>query len=245
MSTAEHDNRERSLAEAFVGLADTLVAGYDVIELLHRLSADCVALLPVDAAGLMLSDQRGRLTVAAYSTGAAHDLEQFQLRSAEGPCVDCFHDSTQVVAADLAEESRWPQFTPYARDAGYLSVHAFPLRLRAETIGALNLFGAVPAEMSADDRRIGQALADVATIGIIQERAIARRDLLAEQLEGALNSRVTIEQAKGVIAERRDVDMTVAFDVLRRHARATNRQLTELARAVVDDSTVVDDLPPV
>lgn len=244
MSTAEHDNRERSLAEAFVGLADTLVAGYDVIELLHRLSADCVALLPVDAAGLMLSDQRGRLSVAAYSTEAAHDLEQFQLRSAEGPCVDCFHGSAQVVSRDLSDEDRWPRFTSFARDTGYRSVHAFPMRLRAETIGALNLFGEEPAALSAGDRRIGQALADVATIGIIQERAIARRDLLAEQLEGALNSRVTIEQAKGVIAERRDVDMTVAFDVLRRHARATHRQLTELARAVVADSSIVDDLPP-
>lgn len=240
--TTESTSRERALAEAFVGLADTLVANFDVIELLHRLSTDCVELLSVDAAGLMLSDQRGQLTVASYSTDLAHDMEQFQLRTHEGPCLDCFTGSRQVTSPDLREEQRWPRFVAAAQQAGYRSVHTFPLRLRSETIGALNLFAARPTTLSADDMRIGQALADVATIGIMQERAIRRRDVLAEQLEAALNSRVIIEQAKGVIAERGRMDVTAAFELLRRHARSRSRRLTEIARAVVDGVIGMDEL---
>ncbi len=242
MSAAEQVGRERALAEAFVGLADTLVANYDVIELLHRLSTDCVDLLQIDAAGLMLSDQHGVLTVASYTTDEAYELEQFQLRTREGPCLDCFAHSTQITSTDLADERRWPRFAAFAQQSGYLSVHAFPLRLRSETIGALNLFAAVPTEMSVDDLRIGQALADVATSGIMQERAIRRRDVLAEQLETALNSRVIIEQAKGVVAERGGVDVTAAFEMLRHHARSGNERLTDVARAVVEGTTSLQDL---
>ncbi|MBC8093432.1 MAG: GAF and ANTAR domain-containing protein [Pseudonocardia sp.] len=241
MNTAR-GTRERALAEAFVGLADTLVANYDVIELLHRLSGQCVDLLPVDAAGLALSDQRGELSVAAYSTAEAHLIEQFQLRTGEGPCVDCFRGSHQVRVPDLTTDDRWPRFAAFTREAGYRSVHAFPMRLRAETIGALNLFGAQPGELSVDDRRIGQALADVATIGIMQERAIRKREVLAEQLESALNSRVIIEQAKGVLSERGRLDMNTAFERLRGHARSRGLRLTDVARAVVDGGGSVEEL---
>lgn len=242
MRSTGRADRERALAEAFVGLADTLVADYDVIELLHRLSTDCVHLLPVDAAGLLLSDQRGALAVASYSTDQGYELEQFQLSADEGPCLDCFRRSIQIVSADLDGERRWPRFTPFARGRGYRSVHAFPLRLRAETIGALNLFAAEPTDLSVDDRRIGQALADVATIGIMQERAIRRRDVLAEQLESALTSRVVIEQAKGIVAERGGVDVTEAFEMLRRHARSGNKRLTDVARSVVEGNTGLAEL---
>ena len=242
MGSTEREGRERALAEAFVGLADTLVADYDVIELLHRLSTDCVELLPVDAAGLMLSDPRGTLAVASYSTDHAYELEQFQLRAGEGPCLDCFRRSVQVVSPDLDDETRWPLFTPFARESGYRSVHTFPLRLRAETIGALNLFAVAAGDLSPDRRRIGQALADVATIGIMQERAIRRRDVLTEQLESALDSRVIIEQAKGVVAERGEVGISVAFEMMRRHARSGNRRLTDVARAVVEGSIGLSEL---
>lgn len=239
---AEQHTREKALAEAFVSLADTLVADYDVIDLLARLSSDCVALLPVDAAGLLLSDQRGALQVVSASTEQVHLMELFQVQTQEGPCLDCFHSSHQVTAPDLAADGRWPRFARRARDAGYRAVHALPLRLRTETIGALNLFGTRSGALSSEDLRIGQALADVATIGILQERAIRRRDVLAEQLQGALNSRVVIEQAKGMLAERGQLDLGQAFTLLRGHARSSGRRLSELAREVVTGTTTVDAL---
>jgi len=240
--TAEPETRARALAEALVSLADTLVADYDVIDLLARLSSDCVALLPVDAAGLLLSDQRGALQVVSSSTERAHLMELFQVQTQEGPCLDCFRSSQQISAPDLGRDGRWPGFTLRAQQAGYRAVHALPLRLRFETIGALNLFGIQPGALSPEDLRIGQALADVATIGILQERAIRRRDILAEQLQAALNSRVIIEQAKGILAERGRLDPSQAFTLLRSQARLNNVRLSDLARDVITGATTNDVL---
>ncbi len=229
------DNRESVLAEAFVGLADTLVAGYDVIDLLHRLTEVCVELLDVDAAGLLLSDQRSNLHMMASSSESSRLMELFQLQNDEGPCLDCYRTGASVVAVDLAAATRrWPRFAAHARLEGFHAVHALPLRLRSETIGALNRVGGRPGALPASDLQLAQALADVATIGILQERAVHRGEVLAEQLQGALNSRVIIEQAKGVLAERGKLDMDEAFNRLRRHARARNSRLSDTARAVVD-----------
>jgi GAF domain-containing protein len=240
--SVEQHSRERALAEAFVSLADTLVVGYDVIDLLVRLSSDCVALLPVEAAGLLLSDQRGALQVVSASGEEVHLMELFQVQTQEGPCLDCFHSSRQVTASDLAADGRWPRFAERALRAGYRAVHALPLRLRTETIGALNPFGTRPGALSPEDLRIGQALADVATIGILQERAIRRRDVLAEQLQAALNSRVIIEQAKGILAERGRIDLSEAFTLLRTHARDSNRRLSDLAKEVITGTATIDAL---
>jgi hypothetical protein len=178
--------------------------------------------------------------VVSASTAQAHLVELFQVQTSEGPCLDCFHSSSQVTATDLSEDRRWPRFAARARQAGYRAVHALPLRLRSDTIGALNLFGNV--SLSAQDLRIGQALADVATIGILQERAIHRREVLAEQLQVALNSRVIIEQASGILAERGGLDIAQAFILLRSHARSNNRRLSDLARDVVTGATTIDAL---
>ena len=129
-------------------------------------------------------------------------------------------------------------------EAGYRAVHALPMRLREETIGALNLFRVHPGALRAPSCASGQALADVATIGILQERAIRRREVLAEQLQVALNSRVIIEQAKGILAERGRLDMAQAFALLRGHARSNNRRLSDLARGVVDGTTAEAILRP-
>ena len=226
--------RERAVAEVLVSLADSLVDDFDVIEMLHRLTTDCVQLLPVDAAGLLLSDRRGALQLVSSSTEQARLLELLQLQEDEGPCVDCFRTSHAVTVADLSSAAdRWPQFVAAAADAGYAAVHAVPLRLRADTIGALNLFSAQPGPLHNDDLRIGQALADMATIAILQERAVHRGDVLIEQLQTALNSRVIIEQAKGVIAERDQTDMAAAFGAMRSYARNNRRKLTDVATEIV------------
>jgi GAF domain-containing protein len=233
--TAIRQDREKSLAAAFVGLADTLVDDYDVIDLMHRLTTHCVELLPADAAGLLLADRRGALHVVSSSTEHARVVELFQLETDEGPCLDCFRSSGSVTVPDLRDAAtRWPRFVPRAEAEGFRSVHAVPLRLRNQTIGALNLFGARPGALPPADLRLSQALADVATIGLLQERAIRDRDVLAKQLQGALGSRVIIEQAKGVLAERGGLDMPEAFEALRTHARKTNRRLSDLARDVVN-----------
>lgn len=239
-SDAGRMSRERTLTEAFVRLADTLVTGYDMIDLLHRLCRDSIALLSVDAAGLMLSDQRGALRVVSSSTERARLVELFQVQTDEGPCLDCFRSSEQVASVDLGREVRWPRFVRRAAAAGFQAVHALPLRLRAETIGGLNLFLNRPGGLSPDDLRLGQALADVATIGILQERAIRRQEILAEQLQTALNSRVVIEQAKGMLAERGKVDLDRAFVLLRSHARSTGQRLSELASDIVNGATLLD-----
>ena len=242
--SAEQGTREQALAKAFVTLADTLVADYDVIEMLHQLTIECVDLLEVDAAGLLLSDQRGALQMAAASTEQARVVELFELQSDEGPCLDCFRTSRPIAAPDLRDMTEWPRFIAHTLETGYRSVYAVPMRLRSETIGALNLFRVHPGVLALDELRIAQALADVATIGILQERTLRRREVLAEQLQVALNSRIIIEQAKGVLAERGRLDMALAFDVLRGHARSTNQRLSDVALGVVNGTTAEAILRP-
>ncbi len=232
--------REQQLAGTFVELADTLVDDFDLIDFLHRLTARCVDLLGVSAAGLLLADQRGALQVVAASTERARLLELLQLQTDQGPCPECFHTGRPISVPELATVAdRWPTFVAEARQIGFASVYAAPMRLRTEVIGALNLFDSRPGPLPEDTVKLGQALADVATIGLLQARAIDRRDTLTEQLQTALNSRVLIEQAKGVLAERRQLDMEQAFVLLRTEARNTNRRLSELARAVVDGSVTL------
>jgi GAF domain-containing protein len=241
-------DREQLLAETFVLLADTLVDDYDALDLLDRLVRASVDLLGVSAAGLLLDDQRGSLAVLASSSEQSRLLEVFQLQSDEGPCLDCFRTGAAVTSGDLdADHARWPLFVPAALAAGFRSVTAVPLRLRNQTIGGLNLFAERPEPISPQARRLAQALADVATIGILQQRSAQRSSMLAEQLQHALDSRVVIEQAKGVLAERNNLSMDAAFHALRSYARARRRNLTQVAldvvHAVIDPSTIGSGSP--
>jgi transcriptional regulator with GAF, ATPase, and Fis domain len=231
------------LSDTFVDLADTLVAEFDVIDFLHLLTDRSVALLAASAAGVVLADPRGQLRVAAASSEAAELVELFQLQNDQGPCLDCFRTGRPVTAADLAgPDQPWPRFAAAANAAGFGAVQALPMRLREQVIGALNLFAAAPGPFSPGSLRIGQALADVATIGLLQERQLRYSETIAEQLQSALNSRVVIEQAKGKLAERYDLDMDQAFTLLRDHARTTNQRLTDLARHFIESA--VADFPP-
>jgi transcriptional regulator with GAF, ATPase, and Fis domain len=243
MSQLESD-REQLLSRAFVGLADTLVDDYDIIDLLDRLVSFSLELLAADAAGILLADSQRALRVVACSHEDAEVMELLQLQSDQGPCVECLRTGEPVSVADLADATRrWPAFVAAIEDRGvYRSVHALPLRLRGEAIGTMNLFRRQPGALRDADLAVGQAMADVATIGILSERAIRRGEVLTEQLQTALNHRVIIEQAKGVLAQRGSLSMAAAFDRLRRYARTHNTRLSEVARQVVETDLAIDVL---
>ena len=225
-----------------VELADSLVDDFDVVELLNTLTDGCVDVLDVSAAGLMLVAPTGGLRVMAASSDAMRVLELFELQSQEGPCLDCYHSATPVTSADLASEERWPRFVPEAQKAGFRSAHGIPMRLRGRVIGAVNLFHTEVGQLREADMAAGRALADVATIAILQHRAMLEAQVVNAQLTEALESRIVIEQAKGVIAERAGVDMEDAFSRLRRHARNRNVRLADVARGVVDGALPVEAL---
>lgn len=238
-------SRETMLAQTLVELADTLVADFDVVELLTLLTDRCVEVLDVDAAGLMLAAPDGELRVMASSSEAMRVLELFELQSQEGPCLDSHRTGQPVVNQDLTTlDSRWPRFAAEALAAGFQSVHALPMRLRGVVIGALNLFHAEPGAMAEEDVAAAQALADIATIAILQHRAASEAQVLNEQLSLALTSRVIIEQAKGWIAQREGLDMEQAFTRLRRHARNHNLRLADLARDIIEGTLVASALDP-
>jgi GAF domain-containing protein len=231
------------LSDTFVELADTMVADFDILDFLHLLTDRSVQLLAASAAGVVLADPRGALRVAAASSEEVGLLELFQLQNDQGPCLECFRTGRPVTAADLAvPDRRWPRFAHAAVRAGFRTVEALPMRLREQVVGALNLFRAAPGAFDPADLRIAQALADVATIGLLHERNVRRRETIAEQLQAALNSRVVIEQAKGKLAERLSIDMDRAFAMLRDYARSTNQHLTDVARDFVTGGTA--DFPP-
>jgi hypothetical protein len=230
-------NREQRLAETFVELADTLVDDFDVIDFLQVLAARCVELLDVGAAGIVLADQGGSLMTVAASDERARLLELFEVQNDEGPCHDCYRLGAAVVNVDLdGMRERWPQFTPQAIAAGFRSANALPLRLRSQVIGSLNLFHADTGGLDGIRLRLAQALADAATIGILQQRGIRHREVVAAQLQAALTSRIIIEQAKGVLAERLQISTDEAFTVLRSAARTRNRLLCDLAREIANGS---------
>ena len=235
--------RQALLARTLVELADTLVAHFDVVELLTRLADRCVDVLGVSAAGLMLVAPDGNLRVMASSSEAMRVLELFELQSQEGPCLDCYRSGQPVVNQDLAKvNTRWPRFALEATGAGFRSVHALPMRLRGTVIGALNLFNVEAGEMREADVNAAQALADVATIAILQHRATLEAQVVNQQLQHALNSRIVIEQAKGMVAERENLNMEQAFYALRNHARNHNLRLVDVAEAVISSSLAASAL---
>jgi transcriptional regulator with GAF, ATPase, and Fis domain len=234
---------EQRLTQVFVELADTLVDEFDALDFLSTLTERSVELLHADAAGVILNDLQGNLRVVASTSDQAQVLELYELQNDEGPCLDCFNSGRAVVNVSVDEaRSRWPRFTAAAAEIGYRSAHAIPLRLRDSVLGAMNLFSAKAVLLTEDDVAIGQALADIATIGLLQERAVRQSGLIAEQLQTALNSRILIEQAKGVLLASAGLEIDLAFRMMRDYSRRNRQPVKEVARLVIDRELTVEDL---
>ena len=236
-------SREERLTRTFVELTDSLVDRFDIVDLLTLLAERSVEIFDIDAAGLLMSDSRGELRLMAATSETIELVELMQLQADQGPCLDCFRGGAPVLVADLGGSAeRWPRFVPEAMTAGFSAVHALPLRLRGKVLGALNLFRTTPGGLDHADATAAQALADVATVALLQHRAVSEAQTLAEQLQDALNSRVAIEQAKGVLAAQADLGMDEAFLQLRGYARAHQRLLTRVAEDVVAGRLTADRL---
>ncbi|MFE0101299.1 GAF and ANTAR domain-containing protein [Streptomyces sp. NPDC059009] len=239
--------REERLASAFVELADTLVRDFDVIGFLHTLTDHCVDLLDVAAAGVLLGIPQGRVVEAAASDVRTRALELDGVEWDEGPCRDCFHTRAPIADVRLdtaAARTRWPHFTPRALELGFTSVVAAPLRWQEQVIGALNLFRDRPGPLAAGQLRLAQALADTATIAILQQRTVHEQMTVIAQLQYALDSRVIIEQAKGYLAHRHHSSVDDAFTRMRSHARNHGAKLTDVARQVLNGTAGADLLDP-
>ena len=235
--------REDLLSRTFVELADTLVEDYDPIEFLHRLAESCVSVLGMAEAGVVLADSRGELRALASSSERMRLIELIEVQRQDGPCLDCWQTGEVVREDDLsAATERWPYFAPAALDAGFASAYAVPMRLRAERLGALNLFANETGGLVEADENVAQAMADVATIGILHQRFIREREEVTEQLQIAFNSRVVLEQAKGAVAEAARIDTDDAFALLRGFARHHNLLLSEVASRVVSRDMTIKDL---
>ncbi|GAA2703767.1 ANTAR domain-containing protein [Actinoplanes palleronii] len=232
------------LAAIFVEVADTLGDEFELTAFLQMLSVRAAGLADASAVGLMLADPQGRPELTAGSDVNVHRLQSFQLQYRDGPGLDAFRTGATVINIDLgAAGDRWPRFAARAARAGFGSVHAIPLRLRDQVIGAMSVFWtATGAGLATHDVLVLRALADGATIALLKERAISRSERLAGQLQGALNSRIVIEQAKGAIAERNGVPIDQAFQLLRSYARRNNQRLSELAHTIVNDQKNAPDL---
>lgn len=226
--------REAAVSAAFVQLASSMVEGVDVVDLLGTLTTECARLLDIASAGLLLADQRSVLHVVAASSEATRSLELFQLQREQGPCLDCFNTGTPVSVPDLgAEAERWPSFVGAAQQAGFASVHALPMRLKDHVLGTLGLFGTTAGALDTGDLDLGQALAHVASVALVADRASSDRAIVAEQLTSALSSRVLVEQAKGLLAQLGGLEMDQAFAALRRYSRDRNERLSDVAGRVV------------
>jgi GAF domain-containing protein len=235
---------QERVSEVFVELADTLVDVFDVVEFLTTLADRSAELLNANEAGVVLADESGTLRSVASSSETARLLDLFELQNEEGPCLDCFRSGTPVVNASLMAPDRWPSFGPEARRLGFRMAHAVPMRLRERIIGAVNIFTTEETRLTDSDIALARALADIATIALMQERSIREARVLNEQLQAALHSRVVIEQAKGMLAERRQIEMDEAFSLLRRHARDSNQKLSDVAVALLEGTLAADALPP-
>jgi len=227
--------REAQLLKTFAKLADTLVVGYDVVDLLQLLVDTCHDLLDASAAGILLMDRAGELDLVVSTSESSRIVEMMQLGAEAGPCIESFRTGRVISLTDIRHSPpEWSRFRDSTLEQGFASVYAIPLRLRETTIGTLNLLRTATGELQVQDRVAAQAFADVATIGILHERSLRESLIVREQLQGALNSRIIIEQAKGVVAYTRGISTDDAFTLIRNYAKSHQASIADVSRQLVE-----------
>jgi len=233
--------RDARLLRTFAMLADTMVDDYDIVELLQSLVDACRDLLNTTAAGILLADGRGDLELVASTSEASRLVEIMQLGAQAGPCIECYRTGAAISVPSIADvPHEWASFRDSALDQGFASVEALPLRLREATIGTLNLLRSETGSAPEADMVAARAFADVATIGILHERSIRESEVLSQQLQLALSSRVVIEQAKGVVSFTNGVPVDEAFDLIRGYARRHRLPLSDVAGRLVRRELILD-----
>lgn len=240
-------SREQQVSSVFVQIADSLIDDFDLIEFLQQLSGHCASLLDVTAVGILLANEKESLQTVAASDENAQVLELFALQHDQGPCVECYRSGNARTNIDLTDASAtmaWPAFAARARQGGFQTSHVFPLRLRNRAVGAVNLFHTSRQDLSQQDASLAQALADVATIALLQQRDLGQEQLEKAQLQHALTSRIVIEQAKGILAERWNTTPDTAYQALRTYARGHQLRISDCARQIIDQTLDTDQIPP-
>lgn len=236
----ESRSREELVSDIFVELADTLASDYEIGEFVQLLAHRCTEILQADTAGVLLETPDGHLKLAGAVSEEMYAIEQVEIELGQGLCIDAYRSREPVIAPDLVEfGDRWPQVVPRLRQLGMQAGYGFPLWLRGDCIGALNLYRRAPGEFRDDDIRLGQAFAHMAAIGILQERRVAHAQQRADQLQHALDMRVMIEQAKGVLAQRHGIPPKAAFEALRAHARRNRLRVHDLSKRIVEEGVEI------
>jgi ANTAR domain len=225
----------RTAAQAFADATSALIRDHDVTDVLSRLVRDSAELLSADAVGVLVSNSQGEVELLSSTSHDLTELELFQIQQDAGPCIECMR-TTAIVAVIGTEQinARWPEVGPAIVAAGYQAVHAYPLRWHGLTIGAMNVFQSALDAAPPDELMLGQALADIATIVLVQSTDLTLQQV-TDRVQQALQARTDIEQAKGVLAYRHDIDMAAAFELLRGMA-AADSTLTASAAAVIADA---------
>ncbi len=231
------------VSDTVAAITSRLVERHDGLTVLSAVTEACSALLSADATGVLMTDPRGGLEIVAASDERARFVELLQAQTSEGPCLDCITGNTVVTSTDLAADSAtWPRFAPAVVKVGFHSVHAFPMRLMDRAVGGLNLFFGASTDLPPALRRLGQVLADLAVLGLTQERDQRRIDRLVEQTLTTVNDRARMGHAVGMVAGGLGITAEAARGLLAAHSSATGRSPRDVALAVTEGTLAPDDL---
>ncbi|UFU02236.1 GAF and ANTAR domain-containing protein [Ruania suaedae] len=224
---------EQKFVQLTAAFTEKLVAPYDVDEALRTLAENLTDLLALAGSGVTLGlEERLRAATAVPPHLAA--LEHYQEQHQEGPCVSAYHTGEVVAVSDLREETRWPGYRTIAADVGVRAVAGMPMKLAGNAVGALNMYHAEPHIWDDSDLLAARALSNMATAYLIHSSTLSQQNQLSDQLQHALDSRVLIEQAKGVLTQTHALTLTEAYELLRRNARNNGRKVREVADDVVE-----------
>ncbi|MBW3606225.1 MAG: GAF and ANTAR domain-containing protein [Actinobacteria bacterium] len=223
--------------------AETLVRRYDLDEVLSDLAGELKRVLDVAGAGVMLADENNDLRFVSSSDEVLTRLEDLQIELGEGPCLRAYRTAAPVIATDLHDDERFPNFGPRAVESGMVAVFSYPLQYEEQVFGALNLYRREPGTLDEQQQDLGAAFSDISTLYLMHGSDDERREQVNRQLQGALDSRVIIEQAKGFVAASCGLAISDAFEVIRRYARGNGRKLREVASQIVQGHLEVDELP--